>query len=465
MIGLQLDSSTPISTDVKPPSGFRRGARWIVVSVLVAAVLVLFLYGTMRQAMRVNNHHDDQDAFIEYTLALVKDPTYIDGARTPLFPLLVRLFYHEGMSEEALFWQGVAVGIGVSIICVAALALFFFRAFPVSLALPLTLLVTLNIYVIIAPYYKPEPLFYALLFFAFVLMCRAFRRLTVPLAISIGLLLGLATLAKASATSALAIFIAVKGLQLVVEAVRSRRGWRPLLTSVGVLALAAVVFLVVISGYVASSRRIFGATFYNVNTTFYMWYDTYDQVRTGTRQHYDRTGWPRMPPEQIPSMSKYLSTHSPEEIAHRLVDGLPAVVADHCGEDFDTITTHCKYVGALGVIAIALVVMNLPWVGSLIRRHGFLILFCLLFLASFVLSASWWRPLSKGQRFSMPVVLPILYLLASFIALPQLRRLRLILFGRRIDLITVALALMTVAIALDSITTLTWRVLRVRGAN
>ena len=464
MTELPLTSLTGMET---PLRGFRRGWRWLGASAAVAVVLTAFLYGVMMQAMEVNNHHDDQDAFIEYTLALVNDPTYIDGARTPLFPLLVRLFYRDGMTWDELFWQGVAVGIGVSIVCQTALALFFFRRFPPSLALPLMLLISLNIYVILAPYYKPETLFYTLLFFSFVLMCRAFRRLTPGLAVGIGLLLGLATLAKASSTTTIALFVGVKGLQIACDAFRSRghiQG-RHVLAAFGSLALVVVTFLLVMSSYVASSLRIFGTPMYNVNTTFYMWYDTYDQVRSGTRQHHDRTGWPRMPPEQIPSMTKYLSTHSPEQILHRLFDGLPAVFQDHCGPDYDTLTAHCKYIGALGVMAIALAGLNLRVVWGLLRRHGFLILFCLLFMASFVFSASWWRPLSSGQRFSMPVILPILFLLASVIALPQLRHPKLTLFGRQIDLVTVALALMTVAVMLDSITTLTWRVGRVRGAN
>ncbi len=440
---------------------------WLGVGVLVALLTVLFLYGTMRQALRVNNHHDDQDAFMEFTLALVKDPTYIDGNRMPLFPMLVRLYYRDGMSMDALFWQGVAVGIGVSLICITALALYFFRVFPPLLALPLTLIVAFLIYVITAPYYKPETLYYTLSFFAFVLMCRAFQHLTPRLAVGIGVLIGLSMLAKASAPPLLAAFVALKLLQIGYDALRAPNdgGLRRALVPLGSLALVVVVFLVVISGYLSSSRRIFGTYFYNVNTTFYMWYDNYDQVRAGTRSHNDRTGWPDLPPELIPSFSRYLATHSPQQIVARLADGIPATLADHCGEDYDTITAHCKYLGALGVIGIALAVMNFPLIGPLLRRNLFLVGFCLLFIALTLLTASWYRPISKGQRFSMPVVLPILFLLASLINLPQLRRPGFSLRGHRIDLVTVALALMTFAVVLDSITTLTWRVFRVRGAN
>ena len=58
--------------------------------------------------------------------------------------------------------------------------------------------------------------------------------------------------------------------------------------------------------YVNYNKQIF----YNVNSTFYVWYDTWEEVENGTKLCGDRVGWPKMPEEEIPSFSKYIESHS-----------------------------------------------------------------------------------------------------------------------------------------------------------
>lgn len=60
-------------------------------------------------------------------------------------------------------------------------------------------------------------------------------------------------------------------------------------------------FLVVVFPYIRTSKERFGRYFYNVNSTFYMWYDSWDEAERGTKAHGDRDGWPNMPADQIPS--------------------------------------------------------------------------------------------------------------------------------------------------------------------
>ena len=86
--------------------------------------------------------------------------------------------------------------------------------------------------------------------------------------------------------------------------------------------LVLFLFIVVITPQIVANKRTFGRYFYNVNTTFYIWYDSWEDVKLGTRAHGDREGWPKMAPDQIPSAGKYWREHTAEEIYWRWIVGI-----------------------------------------------------------------------------------------------------------------------------------------------
>ena len=73
--------------------------------------------------------------------------------------------------------------------------------------------------------------------------------------------------------------------------------------------------------YLRVSQHITGHSFYNVNSTFYVWYDSWEEAEAGTKAHGDRVGWPDMPSAEIPSLAKYVHEHTPEKMVRRLIDG------------------------------------------------------------------------------------------------------------------------------------------------
>jgi hypothetical protein len=88
------------------------------------------------------------------------------------------------------------------------------------------------------------------------------------------------------------------------------------------IALVVVVFLGTVYPYINSNEKAFGSYFYCVSTTFYMWYDSWEEAKQGTKAHGGRKGWPDMPPDQIPSLGKYLREHTAQQIVDRIVNGL-----------------------------------------------------------------------------------------------------------------------------------------------
>ena len=93
-------------------------------------------------------------------------------------------------------------------------------------------------------------------------------------------------------------------------------------------AALVLCFLAVLWPYLSTSKRVFGQYFYNVNSTFYMWYDEWGDAIKGTRAHGDRVGWPRLPADRIPGPAKYWREHSLQEIGARLAGGFRQMAID-----------------------------------------------------------------------------------------------------------------------------------------
>jgi hypothetical protein len=154
-----------------------------------------------------------------------------------------------------------------------------------------------TVFIYRAPWVQAELLYYTLSFLTFLMLLELILRPRLWLAVLAGLTAAAAHLTKAALLPGLALVLAVM-LVLAVWRLIGRREARALVCT----ALVAVAFLAAVYPYISTSKKLFGRWFYNVNTTFYMWYDTHEQVMTGTRVHGDRQGWPDLPPQEIPSM-------------------------------------------------------------------------------------------------------------------------------------------------------------------
>ncbi len=92
------------------------------------------------------------------------------------------------------------------------------------------------------------------------------------------------------------------------------------------LALTIVSVAAVIYPYIATSKKVYGRWFYNVNTTFYVRYNNWPEASVGTYSHGDGVGWPTLPAQQIPTARSYLRTHSPATILTRIAGGMTDIV-------------------------------------------------------------------------------------------------------------------------------------------
>ncbi|HET6372121.1 MAG TPA: hypothetical protein VFG76_02360 [Candidatus Polarisedimenticolia bacterium] len=400
--------------------------------VCVACLLALPLYVgtalTRSQSVNTNKDATDQSAYMNYAKRMEETNFHAlgDRNRMPVYPFLLSVIHPDDMDDQQFFERGKLFNILLSIVSLAALLAIFLRRFPALGALDLTLVTAFSVFLFKASYVQVEILFYTLVFCAFLLMRRMIEKPGWGLALLTGGTLGLAHLTKAAVVPGLLIFL---GIGLAVTLQR----WRRMARGGGAkgpaaILLAGVVFLAVVSPYIINSKRVFGRYFYNVNTTFYMWYDTHQEMLHGTRDHGDRVGWPTMPPEEIPSMTRYVREHTVAQMAQRVAAGVKRMHVD-AKKSFG----YYKYLLLYAAGAVMLAAFNLRSVAEFARRNAGVVLFSCAYLAGYVFLYTWISAVHAGlNRITLQQFLPLLFTLACVIHSDLMERPSIQLGGRRL---------------------------------
>lgn len=362
----------------------------------------------------------DQSAYLSY--AEMMYTTAFEGVggrnRMPTYPALLALLRFGGVSQSGLFAAAKTAGIGIALL-VLAVAYFLFRRTGHWLdAIAATLVAAYTALVFKAPYAQADVLFYGLSFVSFVLCLSLVRKPRTSIGIAAGIVTGVAFLTKAAVVPLLVltvVCIAAPTLVIRRSSVRAAANVRAV-TRVATTIGLVLAFLATVFPYLQTSKDRFGHYFYNVNTTFYVWYDSWDEVERGTKAHGDRIGWPTMPPDQVPSLGKYLREHSVEEIASRLIQGTKTIVG----------TALRSYGYAFFVLLYASFLSLLHGrarIGSMIRAEPMIALFLCTFFMGYAVSYAWYVPIANGNRFTLSLLLPFLFLTVNGLRIARQDRL------------------------------------------
>lgn len=392
--------------------------RWMLV-----LIAMLYLVGVARQwQLNTNMQRTDQSAYLDYAQGIATDPDYVgDHNRMPLYPWLQSLHYSEGEGDQAFFIRGNALNVVLSTLILLVISGYFWREFRPELATMAITLTALFIFAYMAPYFQAELLFFGMLFLCFLLFLHLIQQPSFGLAIVLGILLGLTHLIKSSVLIMLGVFVGVFLLQLMIE----ERELSKLIHKVGMLILLILAFFATIFPYIQTSKRVYGSYMYNVNTTFYMWYDSWDEVEAGTKAADDRLGYPDLPAEEIPSLGRYLRTHSLLEIVQRIANGLSTTFYKHTFQSYGYAKYMLIYAGAL--LYIGLSHRQKTW--EFLKRHRWLVLFVVGTFVAYSLAYAWWVPLSTGRRFMLSLWLPALYILMILLQRVNLAKLHRVVYA------------------------------------
>jgi hypothetical protein len=313
--------------------------------ILIVVFLSSYLLMASVQGFYVNTDMDkaDQRDYLVRAVRLKTDPSHYmtEGNRMPAYPYLLSFLYHPGMSMEDFFKRGKIFNILLSVLLLFILYIIF-RSYLAGLeAKVLLLIIAFMIFMPRAGYVQSELSFYFLTFCAFVLYWDCLAQPRWWMALGAGLVTALSYLTKASMLPALAWFVGsffiinialpvVKGMVNKIQA-KGSLPYKFILKNVAFLAVFILIFLLAVSPYIRMNKKMFGQYFYNVNSNFYVWYDSWDEVLQGTRAHYDRIGWPKMPAAEIPRATKYWHDHTLGQIIARFIRGFTIVTTNAMG--------------------------------------------------------------------------------------------------------------------------------------
>jgi len=423
-------------------------------------LLALYLYGAQRQMTTVNTTMQvDQQGYMNYARELrASGYTYRgDRNRMPLYPALQSLFVRSGEAPWDSFARGRLVNIGLSVVLLGVIFAAARVYFGGYYAYNLTLVCAFLVFIFKAPYFQCELLFYTLNLISFLLMTRMLVRPTLPAALAGGVALALAYLTKASVLPGLLLFVVFFVVRVALGCPRRRRANPARLRALGLLAGFLALFLLVLSPYLLTSKRVYGRYFYNVNLTFYFWCDSWDEAERGPKAHGDRTGWPDLPREEIPSFAKYVREHDGSDVVERLGAGLRRLWRlTSAGYGWD------RYLGVYLLYAAVMAVVARRRAWRLLRRYWLVLAFWAAFIGLYIVLYAWYVPIANGVRLILALFLPTVFVL-SWLGVGLSRRVVIKGAGVGIPLLTVYNVAVTVLIALDIYAVLTYRIVNLHG--
>jgi len=391
---------------------------WIACLALVP-LLSLYAWGAMRQAARVNTDvsRSDQGAYLT-AMARMRATGFRylgDRNRMPLYPGIQALLTDPQASPEAAFERAKRVNVLLSILILAALFPILRAWLPRLQALNVVLITAFTVFMFKAGWVQAEILFYFLSFALWLLLIELLREPSPTYGALAGVLAGLAYLTKASVLPTLILWVAWSCVVVAWDLLRRERAlaWKRL-ASTGVVVLLA---LTVVFPYLDDNKRIFGHWFYNVNTTFYAWCDSWDEAASGVKAAGAMEHWPSLPPDQVPSPARYLETHTTGQIVHRLVRG-SAVVLKRALHSYG----YVHYLFLYGGFASFLLWRHRGWAFAAVKRHGAIFGFLAAYFAVSFLLVAWYVPIASGNRFLLAHFLPLLFTIAFVTAVaPETR--------------------------------------------
>ncbi|HEX7515880.1 MAG TPA: hypothetical protein VF345_01195 [Chthoniobacterales bacterium] len=384
--------------------------------ITIAVLMILAIYGieahARRRLMATPASLGDQGAYLADAQQMYERGYAFVGQRNrmPVFPFLLSRIYQPELSETQFLRRAQAFNVNLSIALLLLLFLIFRRFFPALHAVAL-LAAAACVFLYRAVNAQTEVLFYFVSFCAFILLLRVVIAPRWWLAALSGATVGVAHLTKASVLPALGLWVAVFVAQILWDfRARCDRGPRNAWRRLGMLMLVIATFIAVVFPYIRTSKRIYGQYFYNVNSNFVMWCDSWTEGMEFLTSYGDKAKWRSLPSDQIPSPAKYWREHSTAQIAHRVTHGLRRLATQNA-----MAIGYYKFVVAFVLASGVLWIRQSQRTRQLLAEKPFAATFCVLFFFAYLLLYAWYDAIVNDTRFILSIFLPFIFAASIFV--------------------------------------------------
>ena len=388
---------------------------WIVLVCFWLIVGMGYVWAASQQKQRINLSAaaGGQYPYLAYARQVAETGVtrhFGDRNRMPLYPSLLALVHDE---DWDIFVAGSAwFAIFSSLVILVGIGGLAYGNLPPWPATALTLTAVVAVFIYKASFVQAELLYYGLLLASWLLLCRVIRRPGAWWALPAGVLLGFTYLTKASGAATLVAYIAAVGVQAVVLAWPAKtpagkslthpvspRARDVLLSGV----IVVVAFLVVAYPYLSNNQARFGRYFYNVNSTFFMWCDSWKEAQAFADTYHISEQYPEAPPDKIPGPLNYWRTHSPRRILGRLGYGFSTLAA---------LAWHGPYAKYLALVVVFCLALGAGQVRRLKKpalEDWIIGLFWAMFFLGYLFSYAWYARVAYGDRFLLSLFLPAIF--------------------------------------------------------
>lgn len=398
-------------------SNSRDVVKWGLQGLLILSLIVLaFIYyqSASRHSREVNTDLtvSDQSAYLKFVQETRRfNFNYTgDHNRMPLYPFLQAIFFHPEMGIQELFEQAKQYNLLLSIVLLIGIYFVLYKSLGFFASYLLLIIFAFTLYIFKAAYVQAEILYYSLSALGFILMLKMIKNPSWLLAIATGIIIGLAYLTKGTILPSLPLFAVLYCVNLGWSILREKKLSNnvqliEITKKASYLLIVLVLFFLVIFPYAQALKRRFGHYFYNVNTTFYFWYDDFQMAEEEEAKHAFTLRWPEhMAEDELPNLRNYIREHSFQQIVERFYSGFRGQFTNIVNKSFSLTNYWISYL----FILLVGILINLKGFKKVVNANLIPLLFVILYFTGYLIAFAWYCSIACERRFTFSLYLPFL---------------------------------------------------------
>lgn len=413
----------------------------LLIFLFFLSLSIFYLQGAYKNAVILNTDETrtDQDAYLNFAERMVKSNyKYMgDRNRMPLFPFLISFVYSK--NREVFFLRAKILNIYLSLLYLVILFLIFLKYLPLLESINLILVIAFTVYLFKAPNVQAELTYYTLFFITFLILISVLINPSLEKCFLAGISAALTQLTKASMLPLIISFVLVFTMNILITLYKEKIGTSPIISNsihertkifyriekeiqrifekfriknarflylLLCFFLFISTFLTVLSPYLYESKKFYGGYFFNVSINYYMWHDSWEEVKTNTDIYnkYRLEEIANLPLEAVPGPGNYLRDNGIGKIFVRIANGLL-----HNFHSMKNSYGYFKYILIFIFLLSASILFNFSKAKEYFLKYFFPISFFAVVIGVYTISISFYTSIAGGNRFILGLFLPFTF--------------------------------------------------------